>query len=72
MSFKVASPIMVCIPSILTLVEFAGNEILGGDDRSKEIFDTISKSADLISDDRNKTIADQRSHSDLRHCLAAV
>ncbi|MGH9975414.1 MAG: hypothetical protein ACRD8Z_06210 [Nitrososphaeraceae archaeon] len=57
---------MVCILNIFILIEFAGNGVSGGDNRSNEIPDTntISNSTELLSD-RNNITTNQRSHSDL-------
>ena len=57
---------MVHIINIIILIEFAGNGVSGGDNRSNEIPDTstISNSTELISDRSNIT-TNQRSHSDL-------
>ncbi|MGH9924740.1 MAG: hypothetical protein ACRD5B_05125, partial [Nitrososphaeraceae archaeon] len=65
-SFIVTSPLMVCILNIFILIEFAGNGVSGGDNRSNEIPDTstISNSTELLSD-RNNITTNQRSHSDL-------
>src|ERR671919_2486702 len=57
---------MVHIISIFILIEFAGNGVSGGDNRSNEIPDTSTKSnsTELLSD-RNNITTNQRSHSDL-------
>lgn len=57
---------MVCILSIFILIEFAGNGVSGGDNRSNNITDTstISNSTEFLSD-RNNITTNQRSHSDL-------
>jgi hypothetical protein len=56
---------MVHIIGIIILLEFAGNGVSGGDNKSNDISDTntTSTSTKLIPDSSN--ITNQRSHSDL-------
>lgn len=58
---------MVYIIGIFLLIEFAGNGVSGGVNRSSNIFDTgtRSDSAEFVSYRSNTTTANQRSHSDL-------
>jgi hypothetical protein len=57
---------MVSIIGIL-FMEFAGNGVTGGADRSNNISDTStrSNSTEIVSDRSNTTTTNQRSHSDL-------
>jgi hypothetical protein len=58
---------MVHIINIIILIEFVGNGVSGGENRSNDIPDTsiISNSTELLSDRNNTTTTNQRSHSDL-------
>jgi hypothetical protein len=57
---------MVHIIGIIILIEFAGNRVSAGDNRSNDISNTSMRSnyAEILSDGSNKT-TNQRSHSDL-------
>lgn len=57
---------MVYIIGIFILIEFAGNGVSGGVNRSSNIFDTFTRSdsAEIVSDRSGTTTASQKSHSD--------
>ncbi|MGH9985437.1 MAG: hypothetical protein ACRD8W_15965 [Nitrososphaeraceae archaeon] len=65
-SFKVTTILMVHIVGTIIFIEFAGNGVSGGDNKSNDIADvnTRSNSTELIPD-RSNTTTNQRSHSDL-------